>query len=113
MAIRLLFTACLYSHRNLLAEGVILIIFQPEAASGELVEILDGSIHGQGWTWVRLPLQQLLYHRYMPVVDMGVCNDMDQFAGFQTAYLCQHVEQDSVLAYIPAVGCQHVLGALV
>ena len=105
--------SCLYSHRNLPAKGVILIMFQPEAVSGELIEILDGSVHGQGWTWVRLPFQQLLHHGYMPVVDMGVCNNMDQFAGFQAAYLRQHVEQDRVLAYVPAVGCQHVLGALV
>ena len=89
------------------------VILQAEAGCGELIEVCYGRIHGQGGSWIRFFFQQLLHHRDMPVIDMGICNHMDQFTRHKAADLGKHVEQYGVLSHIPAVSCEHVLGALV
>ena len=49
----------------------------------------------------------------MPVIDVGVGNDVDQLPRLQAGDLGEHVDQGGVLHHIPAVGGEHVLGALV
>ena len=49
----------------------------------------------------------------MAVIDMGVCDHMNQFPGLQAAYLCKHMKKHCVLADIPAVGSEHILRTLV
>ena len=49
----------------------------------------------------------------MPVVDMGVRDHMDQFARLHAAHLCQHVDQNRILAHIPVVCRQYILRSLV
>ena len=49
----------------------------------------------------------------MPVVNVAVGNDMNQFPRLQTGYLGKHVQQNRILTYIPVVGCEHILGTLV
>ena len=44
---------------------------------------------------------------------MGIGDYMNQLSCLQPAYLGKHMEKDGILAYIPAVGCQHILGALI
>ena len=49
----------------------------------------------------------------MAVVDVGIRNHVDKFAGLQARDLGHQVGEHRVLAYVPVVGGQHVLGALV
>ena len=49
----------------------------------------------------------------MAVIDVGIGDDMDQFAGLQTRHLRHHMHQYGVLHHIPVVGGQHILTALV
>ena len=46
----------LYGHRDFVREGMILVIFQPEAVRGELVKVCHGGIHIQGGAWIGLLL---------------------------------------------------------
>ena len=55
----------------------------------------------------------MLHNGNMPVIDMSVCNDMDQLTGNQAADLCKHVDQNGILHHIPVIGCQHILTALI
>ena len=43
---------------------------------------------------------------------MGVGNDMDQLARLQAGDLGKEMDQGGVLHHVPAVGGEHVLGAL-
>ncbi|MPM72486.1 hypothetical protein SDC9_119462 [bioreactor metagenome] len=49
----------------------------------------------------------------MPVVNMGVGNDVNQLPRRKPADLRQQVHQHGVLHHVPAVGREHVLRALV
>ena len=89
------------------------VALQSEAVPGEGVEILHRRIHPQPWGPIGLPLQQLLHDGHVPVVDVGVGDDVDQLPGHQAGDLGQHVHQHAVLHHVPVVGRQHVLAALV
>ncbi|MPN45761.1 hypothetical protein SDC9_193332 [bioreactor metagenome] len=59
------------------------------------------------------PGDQCLDHRDVPVVDMGVGDDMDELADSQAADLRHQVDKHGVLRDVPGIGDEHVLRALV
>ena len=61
----------------------------------------------------RLPDDQFLDQRDMPVIDMGIRDHMDQFPRLHIADLGNHHQKNRVLGHIPVVGRQHVIRTLV
>ena len=49
----------------------------------------------------------------MPVVNMAVCNHMDQFPRLQAGHLSHHVGQQGILDHVPVVGGEHILAPLI
>ena len=49
----------------------------------------------------------------MTVVDVGICDDVDELAGNHAHRLRDHHEEDRVLADVPVVRGEDVLAALV
>ena len=62
---------------------------------------------------MRLSCDQLLHKRNMSVINMRVRDDMNQFSYLHAAHLCQHMDQNRILADIPVVCGQDILGTLV
>ena len=90
-----------------------LVVFQSETVRGKLIEILHFRVHPKRGAFKGLFFNQFFYHGDMAVIDMGVCDHMNQFPGLQAAYLCKHMKKHCVLADIPAVGSEHILRTLV
>ena len=49
----------------------------------------------------------------MPVIDMGIRDHMHELAHLHITHLGKHMKQYGILAYIPVICRQHVIGALV
>ena len=49
----------------------------------------------------------------MPVINMGIGDDMYQFPHLHAAHLGDHVQQHRILHHVPVVGRKNVLGSLV
>ena len=62
---------------------------------------------------IRCPGNQLLDNRNMSVINMTICNHMYQLTCFHVTALCDHHQQQGILAYIPVICRQDILGALV
>jgi len=100
-------------HRNLPIQRVSLIAFQLHTVGSEVVEVGDAAVEAELRGVEGLPVDQLLHHRDVPVVDVAIGDDVDQLPGLKTGDLGDHGQQDGVLHHIPAVGGKHVLAALV
>ena len=58
-----------------------LVVFQSEAVRGKLIEILHLRVHPKRGAFKGLFFNQFFYHRDMAVIDMGICDHMNQFPG--------------------------------
>lgn len=75
------FSAILDGNRNLIRKRMVLIILQPEMVFCKLIEILYFPVHKERRRLIRHFFNHFLNNRHMSVVNMGVCDDMDQFSG--------------------------------
>ena len=49
----------------------------------------------------------------MPVVDMRVRDDVNEFAGLETGNLREHHQKGGVLHNVPVVRNRHIIGTLI
>ena len=78
------------------------VALQLEAVPGEGVEIPDGGVHGEaGRGGAGVLPQQLFDNGNVPVIDVGVGDDVDQLARLQPGDLGEHVDQRRVLHHVP------------
>ena len=89
------------------------IVIQTDIVLCKLVEILDVRIQPEGRCLMLFPCNKLLYQGNKSVINVGICNHMYQLAHFHITHLCQHMHKHCVLANIPVVGRQNILGALI
>ena len=80
-------------HRDRSRHRVGLIPLQAHAVRGEGVEIGDSGVQGESGGVIGLASDDLPHRVHVAVVDMGVGDDVDQFAGLQPGDLGDHVEQ--------------------
>ena len=104
---------CLNGHWDFVIQGVGLIPLQGDALGGKLIKVLNAGIQLEAGGGVRLPLEEFFHNGHMAVIDMGVGDHMDQLAGLKAGDLGEHAKKRRVLAHIPVVGREHILGALV
>ena len=90
-----------------------MIIFKNKILNLEVVEILHVRIDDKLRRWVGLTAYKFLYQRYMSVIYMCICYNMYQLPRFQSADLGKHMDQGSILTYIPVVSYQYILRPLV
>ena len=103
------------SDRNwdFLVKLMILIIFQVKGIQGYIIKILEAGVYPQLGGGQRLPLDEGFGQFQVPVVDVGVGDDVDQFSGLIAAGSGQGDDQKAVLHHVPVGGGEHVLAALV
>lgn len=89
-----------------------LVSLQLHAVRGEVVEIGHRRVEPELGGLEGRSGDDLLHDGHVAVVDMGVGNDVDQLARLQAGDLGKEMDQGSVLHHVPAVGGEHVLGAL-
>ena len=61
----------------------------------------------------RLSLNKFPDKRHVTVVDVGICDNVYQFAHVHVTDLSDHVHKNCVLNNVPVVCCKNVLGSLV
>ena len=89
-----------------------LIIFDNEVVSCEVVEVGDVRIQAHLWCvkgWAR---NQFFNNIHVAIVNVSVGNHVNKLASFHAANLCNHHQQDCVLANIPVVSGKNVLATL-
>lgn len=74
-------------NRDLMIEGLELVVLHPEGIGGEIVEVRDRLVHDEFGCGKLVHFEEFLHDGNVPIVDMAVRNYVHQFACFQACNL--------------------------
>lgn len=76
--------------------GLCVVVGEGDIFEGEVGDFFDFGVEGESWQGAGGALELGLHLGEVVVVDVGVAEGVDEFAGAQAGDLCDHVEEQGV-----------------